>query len=77
MIAKHGFPGFPIFLMEWPQDAPKGAVFFLFCHKNQFLDENIYVTLDSEIKDEKLLTDILLKMPNLNLLAKANLFSSE
>jgi len=45
--------------------------------KGKFLDDNIYISLNSKKVDNKLFTDIILKMSDLNLLTKANFFNSE
>ena len=44
--------------------------------KGKFLNDNIYVNLDSKNADNKISTDLILKVSNLNLLTKANFFSS-
>ena len=45
--------------------------------KGKFLNDNIYISLNSKKVDNKLFTDIILKMSDLNLLTKANFFNSE
>ena len=45
--------------------------------KGNFLNDKIYISINSKTLDEKNSTDIILKMSNLNLLAKANLFNSK
>ena len=45
--------------------------------KGKFLNDNIYVNLDSKNADNKISTDLILKVSNLNFLTKANFFSSE
>jgi len=45
--------------------------------KGKFLNDSIYISLSSEKIDDKLSTDIILKMSDLNLLTKANFFNSE
>ena len=39
---KMGFWEIVIFLIKWPPDAPKDAVFFTFCDKNRFLTKKIF-----------------------------------
>ena len=45
--------------------------------KGKFLNDNIYISLNSKKVDNKSFTDIILKMSDLNLLTKANFFNSE
>ena len=45
--------------------------------KGKFLNDNIYISLNSKKIGDKPSTDIILKMSDLNLLAKANFFNSE
>jgi len=45
--------------------------------KGKFLNDNIYMSLNSKKVDNKSFTDIILKMSDLNLLTKANFFNSE
>ena len=45
--------------------------------KGEFLNDNIYMSLNSKKVDNKSFTDIILKMSDLNLLTKANFFNSE
>ena len=45
--------------------------------KGKFLNDNIYFTLDSNKADNKLSTDIMLKMADLNFLTKINFINSE
>ena len=45
--------------------------------KGKFLNDSIYISLNSEKIDDKSSTDIILKMSDLNLLTKANFFNSE
>ena len=45
--------------------------------KGKFLNDSIYISLNSKKIDDKLSTDIILKMSDLNLLTKANFFNSE
>jgi len=45
--------------------------------KGKFLSDNLYINLISNNTGEKISTDVLLKMSNLNLLTKANFFNSD
>ena len=45
--------------------------------KGKFLNDDIYVNLNSKVVDSKLSTDIILKMSNINFLTKANFTNSE
>jgi len=45
--------------------------------KGKFLNDNIYMSLNSKKVDNKSFTDIILKMSDLNLLTKVNFFNSE
>ena len=45
--------------------------------KGKFLNDDIYISLNSKKVDNKSFTDIILKMSDLNLLTKANFFNSE
>ena len=45
--------------------------------KGKFLNDNIYISLNSKKVDNKSFTDIILKMSDLNLLTKTNFFNSE
>jgi len=42
--------------------------------KGKFLDDDIFISINDKIDEDKLLTDIILKMRKLNFLVKANLF---
>ena len=45
--------------------------------KGKFLGDNLYLNMNSEVVDNQTLTDIILKMSNMNFLTKINLTSSE
>ena len=45
--------------------------------KGKFLNDNIYLNLNSTVVDSKLLTDIILKMSDINFLTKVNFTNSE
>jgi len=45
--------------------------------KGEFLNDNIYINLNTKKIDEKVSTDFILKMSNFNLLTKANFFNYE
>ena len=45
--------------------------------KGKFLNDNIYLTLNKKNIDNKMSTDLIIKMSNLNFLTKANFFTSE
>ena len=45
--------------------------------KGKFLEDNIYISLNTKEVDKKLSTDIILKMSNLNLLTQVKFFNSE
>jgi len=45
--------------------------------KGKFLNDDLYLNLNSSVVDSKLLTDIILKMPDMNFLTKVNFTNSE